>query len=319
MKKKLNLYVFAVLCWPLSGCVSVGETAIRTNRTSYNEAIHDTSNQQLLLNIVRAKNLDAPTFLTATEIDGTNTASASVSGTSSMIGLLGGAVGSITGVATLSDSPISKYQSLTGAELISQVSLPIPPQAISKLETSDWPITPLIELTIERFTPQFLDYYKALTVIDYLDRYGAISFASKGTADLSIVFHRSGNVRPGAIQADDRSDQSTLCPTLGGVGDSELQALWKKFQHLMSDDRLRATPISPNSLLLGSVTDDKSKANESGAPLYTYSAYGSLRLAEHDVPVYVAHSVEEARAIRAFNFPYVDLQGQEVRFCSNGD
>jgi hypothetical protein len=42
-------------------------TSTTASRTFYNEVIHDTASEQLLLNIIRAKNYEAPNFVDVSE------------------------------------------------------------------------------------------------------------------------------------------------------------------------------------------------------------------------------------------------------------
>ncbi|MDP7639689.1 MAG: hypothetical protein QGG73_08230, partial [Candidatus Hydrogenedentes bacterium] len=54
----------------LTGCNAVGPKALQSARVDYNEAIAQTWNQQLLLNLVRLKYRDTLIFL---EVDSVNT------------------------------------------------------------------------------------------------------------------------------------------------------------------------------------------------------------------------------------------------------
>ena len=52
----------------LSGCASVGPTALDDTRLQYNEIIKRTTEQQLLLNIVRLRYTDTPSSLAVSGI-----------------------------------------------------------------------------------------------------------------------------------------------------------------------------------------------------------------------------------------------------------
>lgn len=163
-------YFLIVLCLQtaLAGCVSVGGTAIRASRTNYNEAIHDTSVEQLLLNIVRVHDSEIPTFMDLTEVDASNSLSASVSGGN--VGVIPvNAIGAITGTATYTDAPITRYIPLGGYPLIQQVTLPINLNSIARLTDLNWPDATLFYYSFQRLTPSFLDFYRAVDTILALD------------------------------------------------------------------------------------------------------------------------------------------------------
>ncbi len=86
----------------LSGCGSMtGPPSITASRTFYNEVIHDTSSEQLLLNIVRAKNYETPNFIDVSEADAT------VSFTSGVNGGLSG-IGAVPGIHSTSAGTIGR-------------------------------------------------------------------------------------------------------------------------------------------------------------------------------------------------------------------
>jgi len=195
--------------WPcclqliLAGCVTVGGTAMRMNRTDYNEAVNDTNVEQLLLNIVRVHDSEIPTFMDMVELDEANSVGAGISGGPSNIGAkagtigdsLFGTIGAVTGSASVSDQPIAKYVPLSGYPLIQQISSPISLGAIAKFTNSSWPDSTLLYYSFERLTPAYLDFYRALDTILALDSYGSITLESSADYELTIAFDPQGNLR----------------------------------------------------------------------------------------------------------------------------
>ncbi|HEY0146784.1 MAG TPA: hypothetical protein VGB93_11705, partial [Methylovirgula sp.] len=126
----------------LSGCGSMtGPPSITASRTFYNEVIHDTSSEQLLLNIVRAKNYETPNFIDVSEADATVSFTSGVNGGLSGIGAvpgihstsagtIAGQVGGVTGNFNYADSALVRYAPVQGYPLIQQASSPIAPVSI---------------------------------------------------------------------------------------------------------------------------------------------------------------------------------------------
>src|SRR5579863_5645603 len=180
---------------------------MRMNRTDYNEAVHDTNVEQLLLNIVRVHDSEIPTFMDMVELDEANAVSAGISGGPSNIGAvpgslgdsLFGTVGAVTGSASISDQPIAKYVPLSGFSLTQQISTPISLGAIAKFTNSSWPDSTLLYYSFQRLTPAYLDFYRALDTLLALDSYGAITLESGADDQLTIAFDPDGNLRtPGS-------------------------------------------------------------------------------------------------------------------------
>ena len=57
------LLTLAVLCLITAGCGMVGPKAVRSNRMDYSEALRQSNDEQLLLNLVRLRYRDTPSFL----------------------------------------------------------------------------------------------------------------------------------------------------------------------------------------------------------------------------------------------------------------
>jgi hypothetical protein len=143
----------------VSACSNVGTTSIHMGRTPYNEAIHDTSAQQTLLNIVRVSNNETPLFMDVTEVDAATTVGASITGgdsglggipnfKSTSAGTIAGAVGAISGSATYTEAPTVRYQPLLGQPLIAQVSSPLDPDSLVNRYNSEWALRPVFTLEL---------------------------------------------------------------------------------------------------------------------------------------------------------------------------
>lgn len=290
--------------WPiclqliLAGCVTVGGTAMRMNRTDYNEAVNDTNVEQLLLNIVRVHDSEIPTFMDMVELDESNSVGAGVSGGGSSIGAkpgnagesLFGTIGAVTGTASISDQPIAKYVPLSGYPLIQQISSPITLGSIAKFTNSSWPDATLLYYSFQRLTPAYLDFYRALDTILALDSYGSITLESSADYALTIAFDPQGNLRtPGGNwrKALDASGKRLPCipPWSSAVA---VRELWGRLKSIYGGG-------PGNTILLTSV-----KLKGKGNLVVPRSGLGALKEAETDHMLFTdqvtAEAIREANA-----------------------
>jgi len=176
-----------------TGCSFVGPEAVRNGRPDYNDAIHYTAKQQALLNIVRVHFNDTTFFMDISEVDASlqyqGNASAGVSlpqafAKSSLNTAGNGATWyaghdyNIGGGVQYMESPTIRFQPLSGAALIAQVSTPITADSLASLYDSDWPIGPLLDLAVDRICTHAKDNFPALNALMELDSYQAIVLAS---------------------------------------------------------------------------------------------------------------------------------------------
>ena len=174
----------------LAACAAIGPSSIDHGRSSYNDVIQSTSEQQTLLNIVRVREDETPLFMDVTEVDAATSLQGSISGGPSNIGAspnhnplatgtsLYGLIGSVTGTTTYQEAPTVRYQPLTGQPLIAQVSTPLTAESLANLYNSDWPLPALLTLSVDRMTRTFGDYDVVVNALSALDQYGALSITA---------------------------------------------------------------------------------------------------------------------------------------------
>lgn len=115
----------------LQGCTSIGVGTILRDRPAYNEVIGDTWKQQTLLNIVKLRYFDTPTFLDVSSVISSYQLQGEVSlerefyprapaDTNRTLGLSG----------SYTDRPTISYAPLTGERFVNNLLRPIPPQAV---------------------------------------------------------------------------------------------------------------------------------------------------------------------------------------------
>lgn len=294
----------------LCGCGSViGPTSITASRTFYNEVIHDTSSEQLLLNIVRAKNYETPNFVDVSEADTTVDFAGSVTGGASNIGgkpgptggTLYGTIGTVGGTAAYGDSALVRYAPVLGYPLIQQVSSPIAPDSIVHLFDSDFPLASILEMSVDRLTPGYADYYLASDRMILLDQYGSIVLTAahvsaarwKGHKDSSGEPQNAGNDQDLNIILQSRAPAPTFsflrneCTLQSENPAMNVKNLWAGLVRLYGE--------TPTAKLL-SLQGDAS----GGAYFFrTRSAVGALKLAT--TPEVYITTPEEADQIISYN------------------
>ncbi len=306
----------------VSGCGSLtGPPSITASRTFYNEVIHDTSSEQLLLNIVRAKNYETPNFIDVSEADATVSFNTGVNGgltglgaqpgtRSVSAGTIAGQVGAVNGTFTYGDSALVRYAPVQGYPLIQQVSSPIAPESIVRMFNSDFGLADVLEFSVDRLAPGYLDNFVAQDRMVLLDQYGAIVLAAgledmPGASPRGRGHSKGAPERPSRGESDDASTQNlnvilhneALHPSRGIAGPDcpfadqapdpnvAVAKLWDGLSQLYRD-------TTPNVITL--------RGNASPDFFFTTrSAIGALKEGEVDA-IHFA-TPEEAAQIRTLN------------------
>lgn len=271
----------------LSGCGVGGPLAVRQGRYNYNESIHDTSQEQLLLNIVRIHHQDSPFIMDVSEVDvqlqwqasitggatgigtassgsassGSGTTGAS-SGKSSPAGS-GGVSGSLSGTLQYQESPTIRYMPLQGAPLIAQISSPITVDSLAQLINSDWAFLPILDMGTDRLANDFSLSYPALNAMSQLDYYGAIIVTAEKSAITSplpqpIVQGGAGQPSPSGNSQSPPNDclavyfepDNPLVPNGKNPADLnvEIHALWLRLCKIYAPSQQQPFDISNEKL-----------------------------------------------------------------------
>ena len=141
MQQRLLTFIISLA---LTACSSFGTDRVVPDRFDYNLAIGQSSNQQMLLNLVRLRYRDVPVFLSVSSVlsQYVYLGSANVAGAT---GSVSGGVG-----ASYIDRPTISYSPLSGEEFAQQLLTPISSTSIFSLAQSGWPAGPLIMMSFER-------------------------------------------------------------------------------------------------------------------------------------------------------------------------
>ncbi|HEY3798210.1 MAG TPA: hypothetical protein VGL58_07635 [Caulobacteraceae bacterium] len=204
----------------LGACQHVGPTSIEMGRADYNSAIQETSQTQLLANIVRVRNAQMPLVMDVTQINAglsfqaniTSQASGiggqaalqsagSVVATSSTAGAIKSlvvptAVELVGGGMIYQETPTITYTPLTGQALIAQLATPITVDSMAVLPDSEWPTTAVLTFAVNYAAPNYLDTSAALNALSALDAIGALT-TSAGRSSFTLSAERVEPQAPG--------------------------------------------------------------------------------------------------------------------------
>jgi hypothetical protein len=265
------------LCAFLAGCSGIGELALRQERNDFNDIVDQTGSEQLLQNIIRAHDYERPSFFDLVEIDQTKSASANLAGGSSNIGAPA-ILGALSSTLSVSDSPILKYQPPSSNGYIAQILLPIPLVSLARFDNSNANLTPLFVFSVNRLTPAFLDYDRAVDLIDFLEDFGAISLEPTADGQLAIVRMSNGILTK---DADKLLGGKTLKCFKGGDSALIVSTMWSKLASIFGQAKTGSIQLrAPDAKAASS----SAKQAPRSSIVLTRSALGSLRLAEsHDI------------------------------------
>ena len=140
----------AVLMAATLGCASYGPGTVSRDRFDYAAAVGESWKTQMLLNIVKLRYLDTPTFLDVQQIvagytiEGTGSVGWGEKGSISQ-GWNLGAQGKFT------DRPTLTYRPLTGSEFNRELMTPIPPYAVFFMIQMGWPVDLILRMCVQSF------------------------------------------------------------------------------------------------------------------------------------------------------------------------
>lgn len=146
------LWLGGVVCLFLSGCAQWGGRVLENNHVAFNEAVADSMDKQMLLNVVRISKSDSTQWLMVSSINVNTSVSANAGAD------VGSAAPNTSGVAksgnfggSFNYTPNITYIPRQGEELANEMMSPVPVESIEKMVSAGWPISWVIFLTCERF------------------------------------------------------------------------------------------------------------------------------------------------------------------------
>ena len=142
----------------VAGCASIGPGSVPRDRVGYANALSDSWKEQMLLNIVRLRYADAPTFLDISSVVSAYTLQVGAQGTANVnIGvpsnstITPNASSSLALGSTFNDRPTISYTPLSGQKFAQSLLQPIPPFVIFSLIAAGYPVDVVVPVTVRAF------------------------------------------------------------------------------------------------------------------------------------------------------------------------
>ncbi|NLH71681.1 MAG: hypothetical protein GX456_01350 [Verrucomicrobia bacterium] len=125
----------------LCGCKSIGPGTVERDRSDYSSTISESWKRQTLLNIVKLRYLDPPTFVDVGQIVAGYSLQTGISagGTLSTERAIQGNFLNASGQAIYTDRPTITYVPLTGNKFVRGLMTPLPPGSVFFTIQSGWP------------------------------------------------------------------------------------------------------------------------------------------------------------------------------------
>lgn len=149
-----RLLAAALLVFAGSGC-ALGPRSVENSRLRYNEAVKTTTEQQLLLNIVRLRYTDSPSSLSISSIAEQKEITAALRAmpffAAAATGNIGGYQGTVLPQAEMTGAvrPTLSYTPIDDQEFTRRLFTPITLEGIAYLSKTTWPISTVFRLYLE--------------------------------------------------------------------------------------------------------------------------------------------------------------------------
>jgi hypothetical protein len=142
------LIVLLVLIPCLPGCTPFGPRALREARTNYNEAVRQTADQELLLNIVRLRYRETPSLLQVNNIAVQMSRENKFRGAASLLPSRADSY-ALQSELNLYERPTISYRPVVGQAFVQQMLRPVNESNIVLLYNAGWPVDTLFGLTVQ--------------------------------------------------------------------------------------------------------------------------------------------------------------------------
>ncbi|MDR3117300.1 MAG: hypothetical protein LBT98_01890 [Puniceicoccales bacterium] len=254
MKMRTCVHVLSAVL-ALTGCRSIGPSAIRRGHADFNGAIAQTLDEQLLLNVVRARYLEPAFFLDVGNVTDSRRVALNVGTDDSVVYVHNhGRTSEWNPTANfeLSQNPSVVYLPLQGQRLVKQLAAPVPLPVLLNAVQSGWSVRRVFGIFVERMgnlsnapsasgptpvrMPEWVDFSRSLALMESLVRGGVLTLdvdpADSGrlaprldsdsrlavaAAECRDLLDLPSDGRTGSVRLRTRSMQSTLFFLANGV------------------------------------------------------------------------------------------------------
>ncbi len=178
----------------LGGCAGIGPQALKEARFNYNLAVQLSSNEQMLLNLVRLRYRDNPVFLEITNISTQFALSTGFNADTNIKEAYPDTYSFGLGLS-YAEKPTISFTPLHGEQFVKRLLSPIPLEHLLLLFNSGWRIDRILRLCVQRiqdiknaptasgptpeFKPEFEEFLEVSSLMQKLHRQKLIDFVYK--------------------------------------------------------------------------------------------------------------------------------------------
>ncbi len=172
----------------LAGCTAVGPRRVRVERYDYNEAVVQSQNEQMLLNLVRLRYRDTPYFLQVSSVSTHYEKQGSIGLNGSVGQGNNSSFGAGTGLS-VAERPTVTYAPLIGEEFVKRMLSPIPIESLLLISQSGWRADRVLRCAVQQLNdldnaprasgptptnaPEYEAFYEATRLLWDLQKKGA--------------------------------------------------------------------------------------------------------------------------------------------------
>jgi hypothetical protein len=198
-RKGFSTIVFTGLLLTFAGCAGVGPHSVARDRFDYTTAISDSWKAQMLVNMVKMRYGDTPTFLDVASVINQYSVESQLDLRLTWVDQLTAALTntqSAGAAARYIDRPTITYSPLTGEKFARSLMTPIPPAAILSLIQANYPADLVLRVTVHsvngirnrfggaaRARPADPEFYPLLERLKRLQASGAVGLRVQKTTE----------------------------------------------------------------------------------------------------------------------------------------
>jgi predicted small lipoprotein YifL len=202
----------------VAGCASIGPSTLPRDRFDYSQAITESWKRQNLLNIVKLRYLDPPTFVDVGQIVAGYTLETALTAGGTMVpeGAVRGDSVTLGAAARFTDRPTITYTPLTGNKFVKSLMTPIPPDSLFFTIESGWPADGVMlvaasvmnglknqQTSIAGVSPPTPEFLRAISLLRKIQLSGAVGLRvlqDESKRQTSVLTFRARDVPPETLE-----------------------------------------------------------------------------------------------------------------------